>query len=102
MAFKEFKKYRKLVGIKQQEMAKLIGYDQSNFSNIENDRLRPRSVVDIYVNYAEVLMPKLDEKLKEVRDKFKAEEKQLLEAIESSNELYNKYITEQLEAGKSK
>lgn len=100
MNFKKLKNARKLIGVKQNEFAKELNYDQCNFSNIENERLFPKNIVDISVDYCEALMPKLEDKLNKLREEFKTAESKLLETIEEVDIIYRESLNEQSNAGK--
>ena len=56
----DIKKLRKLVGIRQFDMAEKLGMEQGNYCNLENGRYIPLNLDKIHFKCLEVLLPELD------------------------------------------
>ena len=58
---KDIKVIRKICGIKQYEFAKMMGIEQSNYANIENGRMVPKSLDSIKDKAKGILKPLLED-----------------------------------------
>ncbi len=57
---REIKQARKICKITQSEFAKMLNMDQSNYCNIENDKLMPNNILELKNLAISILLPGLD------------------------------------------
>lgn len=66
------KNLRKVVNVKQYELAASLGIEQSNYCNIENGKLIPNNIADIQKRAIDYLLPLLELKIKLIEVDLKA------------------------------
>lgn len=66
------KKLRLILGVKQQNFAKAIGYTQSHYCNIENKRILPddRIVRNMYNNALEIYSLEIKTKIEQLEEQL--------------------------------
>lgn len=65
------KQLRKICGTTQEELARKIGIEQSNYCNIENGILIPRNIEEIKIKAFEILKPRLLDVIKDKEKELK-------------------------------